>query len=102
MSWGRRLFFSALAGWICLGANSAGVLAMDNGQYSNVPEHIRAWFKSVKSPHGVPCCDVSDGHRTDFDIREDAYWVQIDGAWMPVPKEAVVENAGNPTGDAVV
>jgi hypothetical protein len=38
--------------------------AFDNGQYENVPADIRAWFKGVMSPNGVPCCDISDGHRT--------------------------------------
>ena len=45
---------------------------------------------------------MADGHRTDYDMRQDAYWVPIDGKWMPVPSEAVVPNADNPTGDAVV
>jgi hypothetical protein len=34
-------------------------LAFDNGQYENVPPDIRAWFKSVMAPNGVPCCDIS-------------------------------------------
>lgn len=76
--------------------------AVDRGQYGDVPEEIRSWFKSVRSPHGVPCCDISDGHRTDYDMREDAYWVPIDGTWMQVPKEALVQHAANPTGGAVV
>jgi hypothetical protein len=29
--------------------------AFDNGQYENVPADIRAWFKGVVSPSGVPC-----------------------------------------------
>ena len=55
--------------------------AFDNGQYNDVPDHIRSWFKSVRSPHGVPCCDISDGHRTAYDIRSDGYWVPIEGEW---------------------
>ncbi len=77
-------------------------IATDQGQYANVPANVRAWFKSVKSPSGVPCCDIADGHRTDYDMREDGYWVKIDGDWVPVPGEAVVQNAGNPVGEAVV
>jgi hypothetical protein len=88
--------FALLACW------SAGAAAMDNGQYENVPPHIRDWFKGVRSPHGIPCCDIADGHRTDYDVRTDGYWVPIDGQWMPVPPEAVVQNAGNPVGEAVV
>ena len=81
---------------------STAALAHDNGQFGNVPPEIRAWFKSVKSHAGVPCCDIADGHRTDYDMRESKYWVPINGEWMMVPPEAVVEDSGNPTGDAVV
>ena len=77
-------------------------LAFDNGQYENVPPDIRAWFKGVMAPNGVPCCDISDGHRTEYDVRNGAYWVPIDGEWMLVPERAVIRNAGNPVGEAVV
>ena len=77
-------------------------LAHDNGQFGNVPDGVRTWFKSVKSQHGVPCCDIADGRRTEFDIRQNEYWVPINGGWMPVPPEAVLKDVGNPVGDAVV
>jgi len=77
-------------------------LAHDNGQFANVSPSVRAWFKGVKSQHGVPCCDIADGHRTDYDMRKDQYWVPINGSWLPVPPDAVLNDAGNPVGDAVV
>lgn len=77
-------------------------LAHDNGQFTDVSPSVRSWFKSVKSQHGVPCCDVADGHRTDYDMRKDQYWVPINGNWMPVPPDAVLDTVGNPVGDAVV
>ena len=77
-------------------------LAHDNGQFSNVSPSVREWFKGVKSQHGVPCCDIADGHRTDYDMRKNQYWVPINGNWMPVPADAVLDNVGNPVGDAVV
>jgi len=49
--------------------------AVDRGQFENVPDDIRAWFKGVRSQDGVPCCDISDGHRTEYDVRAGAYWV---------------------------
>lgn len=76
--------------------------ATDQGQFENVPPNVRAWFKGVKSPQGVPCCDVADGHRTDYDMRGTQYWVPIDGTWFPVPPKAVVYNSGNPVGEAIV
>ena len=77
-------------------------IAIDNGQYSHVPQEIRDWFKSVKSRNGVACCDISDGHRTEYDMRDSQYWVPIDGTWMRVPPDAVILNTSNPVGDAVV
>ncbi|MBT1515254.1 hypothetical protein KIP88_32700 [Bradyrhizobium sp. SRL28] len=56
------------------------------GQFGHVPPDIRAWFKSVIAPNGVPCCDESDGHRTTYDVRVGAYWV--DSLKMtPVPQD---------------
>ncbi len=76
--------------------------AHDNGQFTNVTPAVRTWFHNVKSPHGIPCCDIADGHRTDFQMRKDRYWVPINGTWMPVPPDAVLDNVGNPVDDAVV
>ena len=81
---------------------TATVHAIDRGQFKDVPDEIRAWFKGVMGPNGVPCCDVSDGHRTRYDMREGLYWVPVDGQWVPVPANSVIRNAGNPIGDAVV
>lgn len=78
------------------------VQAIDRGQFNHVPEEIRSWFKSVTAPNGVPCCDMSDGHRTGYDMREGAYWVPVDGKWMAVPDQTIIRNTGNPTGEAVV
>ena len=93
----RGLFIASLA------AVPIAAQAFDNGQYENVDPNVRSWFKSVRSPHGVPCCDISDGHRTAYDMRPDNhYWVPIEGEWRQVPTEAIVHNAGNPIGEAVV
>jgi hypothetical protein len=80
----------------------------DTGQWGDVSPTVRAWFKSVRSPQGVPCCDVADGHRTDYELRSTGYWVPIPESpsgndnWMEVPPDAVVQNAGNPVGEAIV
>jgi hypothetical protein len=39
----------------CAAALTSTPLAFDNGQYNDVPADIRAWFKSVIAPNGVPC-----------------------------------------------
>jgi hypothetical protein len=97
----HKLVQSALLASCCALA-SAAALAFDNGQYENVPPDIRAWFKGVIAPNGVPCCDISDGHRTEYDFREGAYWVPIEGRWMQVPAHAIIRDRGNPVGEAVV
>ena len=76
--------------------------AVDNGQFDHVPGHIRDWFKGVVSPNGVPCCDISDGHRTEYDFRDGSYWVPIEGKWMRVPAHTIIRDRGNPVGEAVV
>ncbi len=81
---------------------AATTYAVDRGQFGDVPEHIRKWFKDARSPEGVPCCDVSDGYRTEYDVRSGVYWVPIEGVWREVPEKAVIRTGGNPTGGAVV
>jgi hypothetical protein len=96
----RRFAQIALLAW--LSALTGAAFAFDNGQYENVPPDIRAWFKGVVAPNGVPCCDMADGHRTEYDVRGGAYWVPIEGEWMPVPAHAIIRDRGNPVGEAVV
>jgi hypothetical protein len=73
--------FAQIALLACLSGLAGAAFAFDNGQYQNVPPEIRAWFKGVIAPNGVPCCDIADGHRTEYDFREGAYWVPIEGQW---------------------
>ena len=60
------------------------------------------WFKGVRSKSGSYCCDISDGHRTEYDVRAGQYWVPIGGVWWKVPDNAIIRDAGNPLGEAVV
>src|SRR5438445_13367585 len=93
----------ALCVWLAATtALTSAAFAFDNGQYDNVPPDIRAWFKSVIAPNGVPCCDESDGHRTTYDVRGGAYWVPIEGQLMQVPERAVIRDQRQPTAEAGV
>jgi len=88
---------------LMIGATINPTWAIDNGQWEGIDPATRSWFKGVRSPKGVPCCSVADGHRTAYEMRPDNhYWVPIEGEWRQVPPEAVVNNSDNPTGDAVV
>jgi hypothetical protein len=63
----------------------------------NVSPAVRQWFHDLRAPKGfVKCCDVSDGHLTDYDVRPDGYWVPIEGKEWRVPNEAVIPNSKNP------
>jgi hypothetical protein len=79
--------------------NHAG--AMDRPELKDVPSSVRQWFESMMSPSGQPC-SYADGHRTEYEVRENTYWVPINSVWTPVPPEAVIHDKGNPFGEAVV
>src|SRR5580704_3475500 len=81
---------------------TSSAFAFDRGQYEGVDPAIRAWFKTVIAPSGVPCCDEADGAQVQWEATKDGYRVLIEDEWLPVPPEAVVTNKGNPTGNAVV
>jgi hypothetical protein len=54
---------------------------------------LNSWYESLHSGKG-PCCDGSDAKRVDdadWDTREGHYRVRIDGEWVDVPNEAVVD-----------
>jgi hypothetical protein len=92
----------ALAGAL-ITAKLRPVPARDNGQLGNVPPDIsrlvreravEEWAsRAATSPTGI--APTTRRGRAITGCR-------IDGKWIPVPEHAVVDNSGNPTGDAVV
>lgn len=75
--------------------------ARDVGQVPANSPHAQ-WFKSLKQPGtGMSCCDVSDCHKVEFDVRAEQYVAKIEGRWVLIPPEKIVHDAGNPTGSAV-
>lgn len=79
-----------------------GAWAMDREELRNVPPQIRTWFESMRSPSGKLCCSYADGHRTEYDMRENSYWVPINEVWTQIPPEVVIHDQGNPFSEAVV
>jgi hypothetical protein len=95
--------FTGVAIAVALAAALAGkVVAMDREELRNVPPQVRNWFESMKSPSGKLCCSYADGHRTEYDMRENNYWVPINQVWTPIPPEVVIYDQGNPFSEAVV
>jgi hypothetical protein len=79
-----------------------GAWAMDREELRNVPPQVRNWFESMRSPTGKLCCSYADGHRTEYDMRENSYWVPINQVWTQIPPEVVIHDQGNPFSEAVV
>jgi hypothetical protein len=64
---------------------------------------LNSWYESLHSGKG-PCCDGSDAKRVDdadWDTQDGHYRVRIDGEWVDVPNEAVVDGP-NRAGHAMV
>lgn len=99
-------FATSAAASLLLSVLSSPATATDNGQWNDASPTDREWFRGVRSPHGVPCCDMADGHRTTFEWRQDDagghFWVPIEGAMTMVPTEAIVWNAGNPFDTSII
>jgi hypothetical protein len=54
---------------------------------------LNGWYESLHSGKG-PCCDGSDAKRVDdadWESKDGHYRVRIDGEWVDVPEEAVVD-----------
>jgi hypothetical protein len=77
--------------------------ARDNGQFAGAAPHIREWFNSLRVPTThAPCCGEADGHRTRYEVRDNIYWVPIEGVWYAIPPDTVIRSRGNPIGEGVV
>jgi hypothetical protein len=69
------------------------------GQWAQYSPEERTWFKAMKSPNGVPCCDVADGHRTTWrsgpvDTEHSGYLVPIQFEAPPIVHDDESEAIG--------
>ncbi len=77
----------------------------DNGQWKDLPPDVRQWFNRPKISE---CCALSDGTRTDWEIKPDGYYVPVPWHpqgheyWVRVPDNAVITSEGNPVGQALI
>lgn len=86
--------------WVALAILPAVALAAPP---PNADMSLAPWFNSLQQPRsGISCCSIADCRRTDARLAGDHYEAFVDGAWRPVPPEAVVDRQDNPTGRAVV
>ena len=64
---------------------------------------LAPWFRDLREPDtGRSCCSISDCRPAEARTRGDHYEVLIEGQWLPVPPEKVLNRSDNPTGRAVV
>src|SRR6516165_3405059 len=87
-----------IASLVFCAVSATAAIAMDRGQFANVPSDVREWFEHLRSPNGMSCCSYADGHRTGYDMRQCQYWVPIEGEWYPIPPKVVIKTA-NPVGE---
>lgn len=100
----RRRAKYGLAGAVLLaGIATSATEARDRGQYASSSPEMKAWFDGLRSGKG-PCCSDADGSAVsdvDWETKNGHYKVRIDGAWVDVPDEAVI-NEPNRVGRTMV
>jgi hypothetical protein len=67
--------------------------ARDYGRYSDTDPKLRKWIEELKDKAGRSCCETADGHPAeyDWDMAANRYRVRIEGEWVDVPPESVIE-----------
>ncbi|HUZ74231.1 MAG TPA: hypothetical protein VMU87_14715 [Stellaceae bacterium] len=69
----------------------------------NADPALAPWFNGLRQPGtGASCCSTADCRISQYRTEADGYEVLIDGQWVRVPPEAVLDHTSNPTGRAVV
>ena len=85
---------------------AAGLLMAARAAAAPPPDadyRLTPWFQSLRQPGtGTSCCSIADCRTTDYRISGDTYEALIDGRWVTVPAEKILQRADNPTGRAVV
>jgi len=60
------------------------------------------WFEDLRQPTtDLPCCNISDCRQTESRFVANHYEALIEGHWVLVPPNAIVDRTDNPTGHAV-
>ena len=77
----RRTIIFALTvalGVFCCASFIHSVTARDNGQWNDIDQKTRQWFKDLKSGNGISCCSDSDGLK----IEDIDYYENTDGTYQ--------------------
>jgi hypothetical protein len=81
-------------------ALALGVSAAQAGSSDSL---LKSWFDSLRQPGTrYPCCSIADCRTTEIRMRGNEYEVPIEGQWLVVPSDRILQRKDNPTGSAVV
>ena len=68
----------------------------------NADPTLAPWFQSLKQPgSGKSCCSISDCRVEPYRQTAIGYEVLLDGQWVPVPNDKILQRIENPIGRAV-
>ena len=82
---------------------STTTLARDYGQYEDVSPAIREWFRGLRSPQGIFCCDEADCRRTEAHLSDNHWQARApDGKWIDIPPDRVITDRFNPVGEPIL
>ncbi len=96
---GLSLLFGIV--WLAVHLLSSPAQARDDGRYAGSP--LKPWFDQLKSPRGR-CCSDADGRALsdpDWEMAGGHYRVRLEGEWVDVPDDALVDEP-NRYGQAMV
>jgi hypothetical protein len=101
----RRRAACTNIGWYIVLIGAATVAGIGGALASppdNADPELAPWFQSLRAPNGSSCCSIADCRTTDYRTNGMGYEALIDGRWVTVPPERVLDHIANPTGRAVV
>jgi hypothetical protein len=62
------------------------------GRYAQSDPRIKGWIEGLTDKNGTSCCDTADGHEVEgWDMGPAGYRVKVQGRWLEVPPEALIE-----------
>src|SRR5438552_100492 len=86
---------------------AASALLFSVAAHAQPPENadpaLAPWFQSLQQPStGASCCSISDCRPTEYRSDADHYEALVEGRWLLVPSDKVLQRTDNPTGRAIV
>lgn len=66
------------------------MLAFDGKKWASQDAATREWFKGLRSPSGIPCCDTSVDDPDYHENEDGSYDVFVKGGWAHVDKNHVL------------